>query len=291
MPSPSTWVTASRQTHSADRLAQQVDGEVGVDEDRVVPVERGAHSVAGIGRMKARCSGVVSSPATSGTRGRIQTVAGPGSTKPPVTNGTPSPCGSRPPGRWRRTRPRPRRPGPAAAAPARPAAGRSPARARPGRGSARRPDRRASLEQLDAPPVAPARHSGTARRERHRLQDLERDPPDAQALARLVALDRARHQRARAGRRAEPRVPGRRASARWDEQLTVELEEGVRHAQLRADREHRLDVVAGEHLEGDHRVRVAIPERRRVGQSRPRRDPRGARTRSIATKSHSPVTE
>ena len=49
MPMPSTWVTASRQTHSPAGRAQQVHAEVGVDEDESAPVERCAHAVAAVG--------------------------------------------------------------------------------------------------------------------------------------------------------------------------------------------------------------------------------------------------
>ena len=62
-------------------------------------------------------------------------------------------------------------------------------------------------------------------------------------------------------------------------------------AGLGADREQRLEVVLREDLEGDHRLRALMPlssAKRCVTTSA---TSSGLRTRSIATKSHSPVTE
>ena len=57
------------------------------------------------------------------------------------------------------------------------------------------------------------------------------------------------------------------------------------------DREERLEVVLGEDLEGDHRVRALDALQRREAVGDDVGDLLRPRTRSIATKSHSPVTE
>ena len=68
----------------AGRLAREVDGELGVDEQEAAEVQRAAHPVARVrGDEDAGPAASVGSPATSGWRIRIQTTAGPASRNEP----------------------------------------------------------------------------------------------------------------------------------------------------------------------------------------------------------------
>ena len=169
-----------------------------------------------------RCSGEGSSPATSGDRCRIQTFAGPGLDEAAARRAaTPSPCGSRRPGRSGRTRPRSPARGRAAAR-----RGRSPRRA--GRRGAVR-IRQALARTSGSPsssrssasisctrrPGRTIRASTATGADRHRAQDLEGDAADLELLG---VLERARspgRSAPRAARRAGRPGPRARGSARW----------------------------------------------------------------------------
>ena len=208
----------------------EMHGQVDVDEEVLAPVERRADPVAGSATTRTAASGDSSSPATIGTRDRIQTMAGPAPEPPPRRTGTRPRRGSRPRIRSGRTgghrrrrgrRPAPRTPGAAVHAPVRsrqPVAPSPPRRPREGR-----------PEHLHAPPLADERRLHAQRRDRDRPQHLVRHPPHAH----LVAVDRpsrssARPSSAPGGPACWDPGPMAHASTRRARPLPVELEEGVR---------------------------------------------------------------
>ena len=146
-----------------------------------------------------RASGVTGSPATSGWRMRIQTARRAGLEERPARgSGSPSRCGSRPPGPSGRTGAPRRASGPGGGGSSGTTTG-SRIAAQPPRGRARDLARRRRRAAAPAPsstlrPGRRTRRRGQ-RRERDRAQDLDRDPPDEPA----VALERGAEQR---GRRA-----------------------------------------------------------------------------------------
>ena len=180
----------------ADRHPVQVDAQVDVDEQVTRPVERRADPVAGVGRDQHPLQ---RSRLLAGDQ-RVahphpDTVAGPGLEEAlRRRTGTPSPCGSRRPGRWRRTAPATAAGGVAGVAAsgavdAGEAGGQLDRRraSAPGRGPDQLARRRAASDAESSSTLRPGRTTSALtvqRRDRHRPQDLEGDPADLPARLR-----------------------------------------------------------------------------------------------------------
>ena len=182
----------------ARRLAHQVDRQLGVDEQVAPVVERGADAVAGVGgdehprERRRRLAGDerLAHPQPHPRRAGLRERALRGT-------GSPSPCGSRRPGRWGRTGARRPASGPGGGGPASSAATPS-SIAQPPRDRARDRARRSPpasvMTASTSSTLRPGRTTSLGdgqRRERHRAQDLDRDPADQ----RPVGLDGTAEQR------------------------------------------------------------------------------------------------